>query len=181
MIGLSVNQAKTRFFDRLIHTSVDKATMKNLSKFGAFVRRTAKGLIRKVGKKGTPSKPGQPPKSRTGILKEFIFFAFDPAARSVVVGPAKTNQVFFNGAGKPVKGTVPAVLEFGGSIGVLEWYLEGRKKWVRADLRFKRKLAERKTRIRTVKVAARPYMQPAFKKEAPKFASIWADTVRAAA
>lgn len=178
MIGLKINTAKSFFFDSpRVLAAADRATVRNLSKIGAFVRRTAKGLIRKVGKKGTPSTPGSPPKSRTGILKEFLYFAFDPSRRSVVVGPARTNQVFFKGNGQPVTGTVPAVLEFGGSIGVLEWYLPRRGKWVRADLRSKRKLAARTTRIRTVTIAARPYMQPALAKEAPKFAEIWANTI----
>lgn len=177
MIGFRINQAKTFFFDKPILSAFDKATVKNLSKFGAFVRRTAKGLIRKVGKKGKPSAPGNPPKSRTGILKEFLYFAFDPSKGSVVIGPAKTNQVFFNGAGQPVKGTVPAVLEYGGEVGILEWWLPRLKVWRRADLRSKRRLAQRQTRVRTVKIAPRPYMQPAIAKESPKFANIWADTM----
>lgn len=183
MIGVTLDRSKTRFFDKLLMKVVDKTTFDNLSKIGAFVRKTAKGLIRDVGKKGTPSKPGKPPKSRTGILKEFIYFAFDPRAYSVVVGPAKTNQVFFNGAGQPVRGTVPNVLEYGGSIQVLEVWMPRLKKWQRADLRSKRKLAGRQTRLRKVKIAARPYMQPAWEKERSnkKLADIWKDTVTKAA
>lgn len=180
MFSFRIDQAKSRFFDvpRVIN-AMDAATYRALSKAGAFVRRTAKGLIRKVGKKGTPSSPGSPPKSRTGILKDYIFFAWDPGRRSVIIGPAKTNQVFFQGAGQPATGTVPAVLEYGGQIGILEWFLPTRQKWVRADLRSKRKIAERQTRIRTVNIEARPYMGPALEKEAPNFPSLW--SMRAAA
>lgn len=38
------------------------------------------------------SKPGQPPRSITGVLKELIFFAFDRPNHTTVVGPAKTNS-----------------------------------------------------------------------------------------
>lgn len=174
MFGFKIDQSKSFFFDvpRVIK-AMDETSRRGLSKAGAFVRRTAKGLIRKVGKSGKPSQPGNPPKSRTGVLRDFIFFAWDPSARSVVIGPAKTNQVFFNGAGQPVKGTVPEVLEYGGSIGILEWFLPSQQKWTRADLRSRRKIDERQTRIRTVKIEARPYMGPALDKEMPKFPGLW--------
>src|SRR5690606_6172596 len=49
------------FFDRKAVTSrVDKATRKVLSRFGAFVRRTARSSIRKRKK---TSQPGSPPSS----------------------------------------------------------------------------------------------------------------------
>ena len=37
------------------------------------------------------SKPGEPPKNVTGLLKKFIFFAYDINRRSVVSGPALLN------------------------------------------------------------------------------------------
>lgn len=33
------------------------------------------------------SKPGEPPRSHTKRLRKFIYFGYDPAAKSVVVGP----------------------------------------------------------------------------------------------
>ena len=176
MIGFKVQHAKNLFFDRARVLEADeRATIKNLSKAGAFIRRTAKGLIRAVGKKGTPSKPGSPPKSRTGFLKEFIFFVFEQSKGSVLIGAAKLNQVFVGRSGRPVAGTVPSVLEYGGQIGIIEVFKW--RKWQRADLRSKRRNAGLATRIRKVNIAARPYMRPAFEKEAPKFSSIWADTI----
>lgn len=146
MIEFKINQAKTFFFDRPVVAAVDKAARANLSKFGAFVRRTAKGLIRKSKK---PSAPGQPPKSHTGLLRDFLFFAFDPGARTVVIGPARLN--------KP--GLAPQTLEHGGRATV-----------------YRRVKGQRKPA--TVHIAPRPYMAPALAKEAPKFASLWADTVK---
>ena len=51
------------------------------------------------------SKPGEPPRSVVGYLKKFLYFAYDPATKSVVVGPA-----LFGGGG----GTAPRTLEEGG-------------------------------------------------------------------
>ena len=101
MIGFEIKQI---FFDREAVTSrVDPATRKVLSKFGAFVRRTAKGSIRNR-RKAAP--PGSPPSSHTGLLKKFIFFGFDPGRQSVVIGPARLNQ--------RGRGDAPPLLEYGG-------------------------------------------------------------------
>lgn len=98
-MGLKVTRM---FFDRPeILAKVDAATRRVLSKFGAFVRRAAKGSIRSRKK---PSAPGSPPSSHTGLLKRLIFFGYDPSQKSVVIGPA------------PLRSTVeaPPLLEYGG-------------------------------------------------------------------
>ncbi|CAN5495746.1 hypothetical protein BH11PLA2_BH11PLA2_22780 [soil metagenome] len=85
MIGLSFEAAKRGFFDRaLVQSKVDKATRKVFSKFGAYVRQRAKTSIRK--RKGT-SPPGGPPYSHVGLLRKFLFFAYDAERQSVVIGP----------------------------------------------------------------------------------------------
>ena len=101
MIDLRV---KRFFFDRLaVISKVDAATRRVLSKFGAFVWRSAKSSIRKRKK---PSAPGKPPRSHTGLLRNFIFFAFDPNRRSVVIGPVRLMNR---------DGSVPSLLEYGGT------------------------------------------------------------------
>jgi len=100
MIHLNV---KALFFDsQAVLEKVDAATRKVLSKFGAFVRTTARHSIRK--RKGVSS-PGSPPSSHVGTLKRLIFFGYDLSARSVVIGPA------------PFRSTVeaPPLLEYGGT------------------------------------------------------------------
>jgi hypothetical protein len=93
------------FFDRKeITQKVDARTRKVLSKFGAFVRKTARQSIRK--RKGT-SQPNQPPFSHTGLLRKFIFFGYDSGKRSVVVGAVKIS-------GK--SGKAPSALEHGGRV-----------------------------------------------------------------
>ena len=93
------------FFDSAkVVRSVDKSTRKVLSKFGAFVRRTAKQSIRKRKKVSTP---GKPPSSHTGLLKRFIFFGYDHKKMSVVIGPARLTD--------NNRGAAPSILEFGGT------------------------------------------------------------------
>jgi hypothetical protein len=90
MIGIKLSDAKRLFFDRAAVTSAaDRGTRKVLSKFGAFVRQTARTSIRK---RKAVSEPGQPPSSHTGLLKRNIFFVFSPETRSVVIGPILLNQ-----------------------------------------------------------------------------------------
>lgn len=90
MIGIKLSDAKRLFFDRAAVTSAaDRGTRKVLSKFGAFVRQTAKTNIRK---RKAVSEPGQPPSSHTGLLKRNIFFVFSPETRSVVIGPILLNN-----------------------------------------------------------------------------------------
>lgn len=167
---------KQSFFDaQKVINAIGKARAKVLSKAGAFVRTAARSSIRKSKK---VSEPGQPPRGHDKQdLKRRIFFAFDRSRDSVVIGPEKLNVVHFQGDGKPVSGTVPETLEYGGQIGVME-VQRSDGSWKRADLRSRRRLVGRSTRIRRVTIAARPYMGPAMAKEAPKFPTLFKDTVK---
>ncbi|MCZ2341691.1 MAG: hypothetical protein LC104_07830 [Bacteroidales bacterium] len=78
-----------------------KATRKVLSKFGAYVRQRAKTSIRK--RKGI-SPPGSPPYSHVGLLKKFLFFAYDAERQSVVIGPTRIREA----------SEAPKLLEHGG-------------------------------------------------------------------
>lgn len=99
MIGMVT---KAMFFDTLAVTSrVDSGTRKVLSKFGAFVRTSARHSIRK---RKAVSRPGDPPSSHVGLLRKLIYFGYDPSRKSVVIGPT------------PLHGTAeaPPLLEYGG-------------------------------------------------------------------
>ena len=151
---------KKMFFDRqAVISKVDAGTRKVLSRFGAFVRTSAKQSIKnapfsvkkKRGEDRTnfrkqTSSPGQPPYSRSGLLKKFIYFGYDTTKRSVVIGPEKLS-------GKN-KGEAPSLLEYGGT--------------TQSNLRGKK---------RTVSIAARPYMGPAFEKEQPKLPAMWRNSI----
>jgi hypothetical protein len=99
-------KVKQLFFDSSkVLRAVDTATRKVFSRFGAFVRRTAKGSIRK---RKASSAPGQPPSSHTGLLKRFIFFSYDPNRKSVVIGPMRLTENH--------RGDAPSALEYGGTV-----------------------------------------------------------------
>jgi hypothetical protein len=74
-----------------------------------------------------------------------------------------------------VKGTVPEVLEKGGDITILDVFKNG--SWRRKDLRMRRRLQGLPTRLRTVHIKARPYMQPAFEIEKKQLPSLWANSI----
>jgi len=94
---------KLLFFDSpRVQRAMDAATRQALSRAGAFIRQRARTSIRK--RKGV-SQPGRPPHSHTGHLKRLIFFAWDAATESMVIGPVPFKQ-----------GEAPNLLEFGGSV-----------------------------------------------------------------
>lgn len=96
---------KDLFFDtKAVRERTDRATRRVLSRFGAFVRRSARSSIRR--RKRT-SQPGSPPSSHAGLLKKFIFFGFDPRKDSVVIGPVRLTQ--------KGRGEAPSLLEYGGA------------------------------------------------------------------
>jgi len=169
--------AVTGWFDPApVHNAAERAERRILMQAGGFVRTTAGRSIRKSKK---VSAPGEPPHSHIGILRKLILFAYDPFSASVVVGALKTHQKFLDTAGQFVAGTVPAILEDGGTIGIFEVQKYGR--WRRADLRSRGGIAGYPTRVRKVKIAARPYMWPALEKTAPRFPELWRNSVRAVA
>jgi hypothetical protein len=114
MIGMKLNEAKGKFFDpKAVKDPAERAQLRMLSRFGAFVRRRAKSSIRK--RKRT-AEPGMPPSSHTGLLKDFIFFFVEKAQKNMVAGPILLNQG---------EGDAPRLLEHGGD--AIRRRLTGRK------------------------------------------------------
>jgi len=145
-------EATRVFFDSAaVMSRLPPAKRKALSKGGAFIRQTARGSMRR-GKK--PSKPGSPPKSHVGTLKELLFFAYDLSSESTVVGPE-----FANTPGRryrPVSSTVPAILEEGGEVSI---FVRKTGTWT------------------TATIEPRPYMAPALAKNLSKLPAPWRDAV----
>ena len=103
MIGFRIDQFKGLFFDsKKVLDATSRAERKVLSRFGAYVRRSARSSIRKRKK---ASEPGKPPSSHTGLFKRFLLFAYDPGRKSVVIGPARLDRKV---------GSAPRALEHGG-------------------------------------------------------------------
>ena len=140
--GYRLDDAKKMFFDRPgVIKAMSEATHKALSKAGAFIMTTARGLIRK-GKK--PSLAGRPPHGHGAeLLKKNIFFGFDERSQSMVAGPIRLN-------GRSAA-DIPRTLEVGGTTTIRPPRGRGAK------------AAPRK-----VTLAARPYMVPSLNKNLPK-------------
>jgi hypothetical protein len=179
---------KSMFFDRkAVIDAIGRANAKVLSKAGAFIRRTAKSSIRK---RKRASRPGEPPSSHVGTLKDLIYFGFDTSTASVVIGPTP-----FRG-----RAVVPRLLELGGSSGTRknrrrkvrklgatgEIKIKGSKPvYVRLETpaqvdranQINEQLYGPET-LGPVHIEARPYMGPALMMELPKLPPLWANSVR---
>ena len=146
MVGMV---CKKMFFDRKAVTRrVDRATRRVLSKFGAFVRTTARSSIRRRKK---VSEPGKPPSSHVGLLKRFIYFGYDPQRETVVIGPMPLHG---RGYGNALE-----ALEYGGTF---TRYAGTRRRRRRYRAKYK----------------ARPFMGPAFEQVKPKLPQMWRDSVK---
>lgn len=126
--SFSVKALKAGFFDtKDILAAADKAEIKVQSQFGAFVRRRmkssikyqdgtapagkppfahrSKGFTRRTTKKGVAVQQSSSP------LRELIYFARDPATKSVVIGPAAFGA---HGAGTLERGGTATIRRRGG-------------------------------------------------------------------
>lgn len=145
---------KTRVFfnTAAVRKRVGRATVSVLSKFGAFVRQTAKSSIRR-SKRSSP--PGTPPRSHTGLLKRRILFWFDLVRRSVVIGPELA---------RPAGDQILHALEVGGVTRASPRRRKGR----RGDTK----------RGPKRRIAARPFMGPALQENLPLLPLMWRNSVR---
>ncbi|CAN5409979.1 hypothetical protein BH11PLA2_BH11PLA2_34590 [soil metagenome] len=133
-----------------ISYAVKQAAAQVLTQFGALVAERAKASITDSKK---PSRPGEPPHSHSGTLRNLIVSYYNPDACSVYVGPEKLSGKI---------GDAPVVLELGGE----------------TQIRVRRPGSRKPGRIKTVTVAARPYIRPAFDAEIPSLPALWKDSVR---
>jgi hypothetical protein len=205
-IDAVVRMTKMFFDRRAVIDAVGRANATVLAKAGAFIRRSAKGTIRYA--KGV-SKPGNPPHAHESTkhgkdspLRELIFFAYDDATNSLVVGPT------------PFQGPAiaPRVLELGGTAPARKNPLRRiRKVGDGGEIRIdgpacrstkKNRFGARVTyvHLRTqaqadranqlqellygpltigpVSIAARPYMGPALRDNLPQLPRLFANSVR---
>ncbi|MGD9692391.1 MAG: hypothetical protein AB7G17_13220 [Phycisphaerales bacterium] len=146
-------RVKDLFFDRpKVQRAVDRARRRALSKAGAFIRQRARTSMRR--RRGS-SAPGSPPHAHEGSLRRLLFFAYDPSADSVVVGPVGFRR-----------SDAPNTLEFGGAATVTRRRTRPRSGGTRG------------VESRRVRIEARPYMGPALRKELPNLPKPWASSVR---
>lgn len=143
-----------------VNDAADAAAMRNIIRQGYRIMTISKASIEQ-DRKGDPSKPGQPPKSRTGVLKKRIKYAAVPSQRMVVIGAEKVAGKFGQAAG---------VLEHGGMADLAET--------VPVVIKGKRRFKKTGRRVK-VKIAARPYMGPALKQSQSELNSIWKNSIGA--
>ncbi len=169
----SIEQAKTGFLDRkAIQKRLGPIVTAYMVRMGGHVRTTAQRLIRKkndtrtnrktkekVGFTRSDSKPGEPPLSRMGQLREHIYFNYDEASRRMVVGPAKLNKT---------DGSVPRLHEHGGTVQRRLWLIKDEQGQV---IRFRSGGSE--APLVAVTYPKRPFMKPAFDKSIPKSREFW--------
>lgn len=171
----SLARWKQLFFDRkAVQDAAGRGKVKALAKYGAVVRRTAQTSMRY--RKG-PSAPGTPPSAHKSkrlaglkklgrsrhngaLLRELLFFAYEPKTGTTVVGPLG----FRSAKGTPV----PELQEFGGTRTPHpnEKIVVGKGKGARLIVL-----------KGAVKYPPRPFMAPALKKTLAKFPLAFRDTV----
>ena len=137
------------------------------------MRRAAISRLRR--RKGY-SGPGESPSihSHDAVANlRFILFGLEGRDR-VLIGPVGLNQKqYLNG--RISGGTVPNLMEFGGTAGIRE-KLVG-KQWMPRGRRSPR--PGQPTRVRIATYAPRPFMGPALAAEKDKFPGLWARSVSA--
>lgn len=191
MLDIDMKVAKGWFFDRdKVKGLVDEGTREFLGKAGSNVMTTARGLIRSPGKKGKSSKPGSPPKSFTGLLRDKIVFVYDPNKKTVVIGPTKVNTglvTLDDGDSVPVRSqTIPSILEHRGKVKIKEIRVPVQKArsrkfktdWVRHRARLREEYPNAPVRTITRVIEKRPFMMPALVKNAPKLEKKLAQTIK---
>jgi hypothetical protein len=106
-LNLGFRGASRFFLDRpAVQRLMDRNTSRFMLRMGGFIRLTARRSIRR---RKAASRPGTPPTDRTGKLKRGIYFGFNPARRSVVIGPTRSGGTVHGGRG-------PRALEEGGRL-----------------------------------------------------------------
>lgn len=204
MLGLTLRQAKANFLDRAkVTQALDAVKREKLAQQGAYVQTTMQRLMRYRKK---PSLPGEPPsahptwteeipgtdgkvkkKKRGALLREFLYFAWDAAKQTVVVGPIKLGR-----------SEAPSALEFGTSIHRRNPRRRVRKVGSAGEIRIdegkpvyaRLETASQAERANLLNAALygpdfisgtlkpRPFRQPALDKARPGLARIWRDALK---
>jgi hypothetical protein len=160
-------ELKELFFDRpAVQARVDRAKLQTLRHAGGAVRLRARRSLKRSKK---PAPPDSPPrvhtKDGTATLKNIQFALADED--TVVIGPIGL-------AGKRgrrnSRGSVPALLELGGTAMVLE-KLAGTK-WIPVGRHWPH--PGQPVRKRLLQIYPRPFMAPALAEEAPRFPNLFA-------
>jgi len=158
--------------------AVDNARRSVLYKSGGMLRTVAARSMRRVGKNPTPySKPGTPPRARTGGIRNPMAFKVLPDD-SVIVGPPLSAS----------KGNAARLQEVGGTIRGKRTRVPIPTKSVRKNVRWEKGEEPRPSKKipghmfvlvdATRNYEPRPYMGPALQKVSKKYPKLFTDSVK---
>lgn len=165
-MALTVNfkSIKKQFFDRQkVADAAERATDRALAKAGAYIRLRARRSIRR--RKRTSAAGSPPSQHATGST------GFDAGLKFILFGKAGPGRVIVGPVGHGGgRSRVPAILERGGSVTIHEKQISPdlaeqlglSAPWLVYGPRNPPAKAWQQTRTRTVAIAARPFMGPAF-------------------
>jgi hypothetical protein len=122
----AVNVSMTMFFDRAhVVARLHKNERRAMIQIGAYARGAMKKMMRKSSSRTPHAAPGKPPRWSSKLLRDRIFFSYNPFRHSVIVGPEYKN---IKGYMRPKGGkTIPQLLDEGGSASSEKhWVLKNR-------------------------------------------------------
>ena len=177
MLKLKIADVKKMFFDREAVTgAVDKASMKVLSKFGAFVRTAARQSIRPARQKP---------------LEELTEEQLKAYQRAVAIAkksgkPKPRRPMQSSKPGQPPRshlGLLKRFILFGydrdsNAVVIGPARLNGVAGGPRALEALEEGGQSKNAKGKTISVEARPFMGPALAKEQPKLPALWANSVK---
>lgn len=171
MIGMRLEEAKTFFKEgEELQRALESAKYCVHFQFGSYVRSDARESIRSRKSSATS---GQPPRNRTGLLKDNIYYAVEDSGESVVIGPVRLPRMpEYDGM------TVPEILEEGGRVTrevnkKLLMSLAAAGLW---DAFWN--LKDKRGQKVTFDYDPHPYMGPAFEENLDELDEMWADSIR---
>lgn len=88
---IAISDVKLMFFDDRTLREINRKAGRGIVRVAANTRTIARRSIRKAGKspRTLQSRPGQPPRSHTGLLRQHIYFWYDRRTQSAEIGPAR--------------------------------------------------------------------------------------------
>jgi len=149
-----VGAKKLVLYKSRVQGHVDRVTWRAMGRMGAYCRMVAKRMLSNFTH--GPSRPGHPPHSHTGLLRNKLWWSRKHGGSEVVVGPEDlTKEGYPLGSTMYGTVTVPQLLEHGsGTVGAVR---------------------DRKGRKKSYK--KRPYMRPAYDLTRQYQRKLWAQAL----
>jgi hypothetical protein len=86
---ITIATVKMQFYDKERLREFQKTANRGIIRTAALTRTIARRSIKKAGVRNRQSKPGEPPRYHTRMLKDHIYFWADRRTMSAEIGPAR--------------------------------------------------------------------------------------------